>query len=68
MCRDHNYIEQVRANMEWFILLIMKLYFLWQSLELEDFATFSRRGIYGMDEEEIVELGRQMQDIHFATR
>ena len=29
---------------------------------------FSRRGIYGLDEEEIVELGRQMIDIHFATR
>jgi hypothetical protein len=28
----------------------------------------NRRGIYGMDEEEIVELGKLMQEIHYATR
>lgn len=32
------------------------------------FLHFPRRGIYGMDEEEIVELGKLMQEIHFATR
>ena len=40
-------------------------------LTYSDFScvlVFYRRGIYGLDEEEIVELGRQMIDIHFATR